>query len=407
MAETRRVQCCIAGGGPAGMMLALLLARSGVSVLVLEKHADFFRDFRGDTIHPSTLEVMYELGVLETFLAQPHQEVTQLTAQIGATTVPMADFSHLRTHCKFIALMPQWDFLKFIASEASQYLTFSLRMEAQVTDVLREGERITGVRATTPSGPLEIHADLTVRADGRYSTVRERARLAIRELGAPFDVLWFRLSRGPGDPPQTLGRADAGRLMIMLDRRDYWQCAYLIKKNAFNAIRDGGLAVFREEIAAIAPFVSGRLTEIAGWDDIKLLTVRVDRLDRWYRTGLLCIGDAAHAMSPIGGVGINLAIQDAVAAANLLSRPLLRGGATPAHLARVQRRREWPTRLTQYAQVAIQNRVIEPFLGYSKQTTKTPWLFKLLGRFPILRRIPGRIIGLGVRPEHVSGATTN
>jgi len=384
------------------MMLGLLLARSGVSVLVLEKHADFFRDFRGDTIHPSTLELMSELGVLETFLRQPHQELTELAAQIGGTTVPIADFSRLRTRCKFIALMPQWDFLNFIASEASQYLTFSLRMETQVTELLRERGEISGVRATTSTGPLEVHADLTVGADGRHSTVRERARLAIRELGAPFDVLWFRLSRGPEDPPQSLGRAEAGRLMIMLDRRDYWQCAFLIKKNAFNAMRERGLTAFREQIAATAPFLASRLDEIARWDDIKLLTVRVDRLDRWYRAGLLCIGDAAHAMSPIGGVGINLAIQDAVAASNLLSRPLLQGALTTDHLARVQRRREWPTRLTQYGQVAIQNRVIEPFLGQSAPTTATPWVFRLLKRFPALRRVPARVIGIGIRPEHVA-----
>jgi 2-polyprenyl-6-methoxyphenol hydroxylase-like FAD-dependent oxidoreductase len=400
MAETRRVQCCIAGGGPAGMMLGLLLARGGVSVLVLEKHADFLRDFRGDTIHPSTLEIMSELGLLDAFLEIPHQELQQLTAQIGDTTIRVADFSRLRARCKFIALLPQWEFLTFLATQAGQSLSFALRMEAEATDLLREGDRICGLRAKTPTGLLEVHADLTVGADGRHSTIRDRGRLAVRELGAPMDVLWLRLPRTPGDPPQTLGRADRGRVMVMIDRRDYWQCAYLIKKGSFHEIRKRGLEAFRKEIAAIAPVLANRVAEIQQWDDVKLLTVLVDRLDRWYRPGLLCIGDAAHAMSPIGGVGINLAIQDAVAAANLLAQPLLTGTLSTDALAAVQRRRGWPTRVTQRAQVTIQNHLIEPFLGRPKET-RVPRLLRLLARFRWFRRLPARAIGLGIRPEHV------
>jgi len=381
-------------------MLGLLLARSGVSVLVLEKHTDFFRDFRGDTIHPSTLEVMSELGLLERLLALPHQELRQITAQIGAATIPVADFSRLPARCKFVALMPQWDFLDFLAAEARQYLTFALRMGAEVTDVIREAGRIAGVRATTASGDLEVRADLTVGADGRHSIVRQRARMVVRELGVPIDVLWMRLPRIPGDPPQTLGRADRGKLMVLIDRRDYWQCAYIIRKGAWRDMQSRGLAAFHRDVAIAAPFLANRVGALRSWDDVKLLTVAVDRLEQWYQPGLLCIGDAAHAMSPIGGVGINLAIQDAVAAANLLARPLLADAVTTDLLAAVQRRREWPTRATQRAQVTIQNHVIEPFLGTSAKTT-APRLLRLWARWAPLRRLPARLIGLGIRPEHV------
>jgi 2-polyprenyl-6-methoxyphenol hydroxylase-like FAD-dependent oxidoreductase len=399
-ATDHQVRCCIAGGGPAGMMLGLLLARAGVEVVVLEKHADFLRDFRGDTIHPSTLEIMAELGALDELLKRPHQKVREVKARIGDLSLTVADFSHLPTRCKFIALMPQWDFLSFLAEQARRYPTFRLEMRAEVTDLVVEGGRVCGVRATTPAGILDVRADLTIGADGRHSVVRERAGLAVIDLGAPIDVLWLSLSKRPGDPDQALGRFDAGRILVMLDRGDYWQCAFVIPKGGLEATRQRGLAAFRQEIAALAPFLSDRVDGISGWDDIKLLTVRVDRLARWYRPGLLCIGDAAHAMSPIGGIGINLAIQDAVAAANILAEPLRRGAAAVEDLEKVQRRREFPTRLTQWAQVTIQNRIITPVLGRTGKLP-LPLPVKLLSRFPFLRRIPARLIGMGVRPEHV------
>ena len=311
------VRCCVVGGGPAGMMLGFLLARAGVEVLVLEKHADFLRDFRGDTIHPSTLEVIHELGLLEAFLRLPHQEATQLTAQIGDTSFPIADFRHLPTRCRFVAFMPQWDFLDFLAEQAARYPTFRLRLQAEATALIEEQGRVAGVRATTPDGPLEVRADLVVGADGRHSVVRERAGLEVRDLGAPMDVLWFRLPREPGDPDQPMGRFGPGQLLAMLNRGGYWQCGYVIPKGSLDRLRQQGLPAFREAVAGLAPFARERVGELRGWDEVKLLTVRVDRLARWYRPGLLCIGDAAHAMSPVGGVGINLAVQDAVAAANI------------------------------------------------------------------------------------------
>jgi 2-polyprenyl-6-methoxyphenol hydroxylase-like FAD-dependent oxidoreductase len=398
--ETGQVRCCIAGGGPAGMMLGFLLARAGVDVVVLEKHADFLRDFRGDTIHPSTLELMYELGLLNDFLARPHQEAPELNGQVGDTEVTVADFSHLPTRCRFIAFMPQWDFLNFLAERARRYPTFHLRMEAQVTELLEEEGRVVGVRAATPGGPLDVRAALVVGADGRHSTVRGRAGLKVEDLGAPMDVLWLRLSRRPGDRRNPLGRFDRGKVFVMLDRGDYWQCGYVIPKGGFDEVRRRGLEAFREAVAESAPFLRDRVGELRSWDDVKLLTVVVDRLRRWYRPGLLCIGDAAHAMSPIGGVGINLAVQDAVAAANLLAAPLRDGRLTAEDLRRVQRRREFPTRLTQRLQVLIQDRVISRVLAGRKQLS-LPWPLRLLRRFPVLRRIPARLIGLGFRPEHV------
>jgi 2-polyprenyl-6-methoxyphenol hydroxylase-like FAD-dependent oxidoreductase len=382
------------------MMLALLLARAGIAVLVLEKHADFLRDFRGDTIHPSTLEVMHELGVLEEFLQRPHQEVRTLGAQVGDVFLQLADFAHLPTHCRFIALMPQWDFLSFIAEQAKRYPGFRLEMEAEAIALIEEDGRVAGLRAETPQGSLTVRADLVVGADGRHSIVREKAGLAVADLGAPMDVLWMRLSRRPTDPGQTLGRIDAGRIFVMLNREDYWQCAYVIPKGGFDQIRQGGLTTFREEIARLAPYLGDRVDELDDWSDIKLLTVAVDRLRVWHRPGLLCIGDAAHAMSPIGGVGINLAIQDAVAAANILAPRLLQGAASEADLQAVQRRREFPTRATQSLQLFVQNRVIGRVL---KSTGKLspPLLLRLLGHWPLLRRIPARLIGVGFRPEHV------
>ena len=401
--QSMQTEVCIAGGGPAGMMLGLLLARAGIGVVVLEKHADFLRDFRGDTIHPSTLDVIHELGLLDTFLRLPHQEVSQIAMKMGAVRVPVADFTHLATRCRFIAMMPQWDFLDFLAGEAARYANFKLRMPAQVTGLIETAGRVGGVIATTPEGPLEIRADLTIGADGRASTVREKAALAIEELGAPIDVLWFRLARGPGDPDDTAGYFGPRNMFVMINRGDYWQCAYVIPKGGFDAIRAEGLPAFRAGVVQLAPFVADAATQLHDWDAVSLLTVRVDRLKQWQRPGLLCIGDAAHAMSPVGGVGINLAIQDAVAAANLLAAPLREHRATEDDLKQVQRRRQLPTRLTQWFQVMVQNRVIANVLagtGLGSDST-LPLPLRLLGRFPILRRIPARLIGVGVRPEHV------
>src|SRR2546422_1799981 len=393
--------CCIAGGGPAGMMLGLLLARAGVEVLVLEKHADFLRDFRGDTIHPSTLEVMHELGLLEDFLKLPHQKVHQLTVQIGDVTVPFADFTHLPTRCGFIALLPQWDFLNVLAGRAARYPTFKLRMRAEVVGLLEERGGVVGVEVGAPEGRLEVRAKLVVGADGRHSVVRQKAKLPVEELGAPMDVLWFRISRRPEDSPAVMGRFQAGRVFVMLNRGDYWQCGYVIPKGTLEEIRREGLPAFRDGVAALAPIVRDRVADIRSWDDVKLLTVLVDRLTTWYRPGLLCIGDAAHAMSPVGGVGINLAIQDAVATANLLAAPLRDGTLSVDHLLRVQRRRLPATRIVQRFQIVIQNRIVTRVLGSRGQSLAVPWALRLFARFPLLRRIPARVIGVGVRPEHV------
>lgn len=395
-------RCCIAGGGPAGMMLGLILARAGVDVVVLEKHADFLRDFRGDTIHPSTLEVMHELGLLEEFLQRPHQKVHSLSGQIGNTRVKVADFSHLPARCKYIAFMPQWDFLDFLADEALRYPNFKLLMQAEVTDLIWDGDRVAGVSAETPDGRLDVRADLVVGADGRRSIVREKARLEVLDIGAPMDVLWMAISRDAGDPEETFGRVDAGRMFVMINRGDYWQCAYVIPKGAFDTVRSEGLDTFGASIAQLAPYLQNRVEEITSWDQVKLLTVSVDRLKEWYREGLLCIGDAAHAMSPVGGVGINLAIQDAVAAANILAGPLGASGEIPRDLLRqVQKRRELPTRLTQNLQVFVQRRFISEVLSSSGPITP-PWPVRLAQAIPVLQRIPARLVGLGIRPEHIN-----
>jgi len=399
-----KTQCCIAGGGPAGMMLGFLLARAGVDVVVLEKHADFLRDFRGDTIHPSTLELMYELGILDEFLRRPHQEVTHLKGWVGDREVTVGDFSHLPTHCRFLAFMPQWDFLDFIAEEGRKYLGFRVMMRAEVTDLIEENGRVAGVRVKTPDGELEIRAALTVGADGRRSVVRDRAGLSVLRLGAPMDVLWLRLSRKSSDPSATFGRFQSGRILALLDREDYWQIAYVIAKGTADEMRQKDIAVFREEIARLVPFLRDRVGELRDWNDVSLLTVAVDRLVRWCKPGLLCIGDAAHAMSPVGGVGINLAIQDAVAAANILGEKLRRGEVSKEDLEGVQGRREFPTRAMQWLQVAIQNNVIVRVLG-SDKPLKLPLVLNLLNKFPYLRRIPARVIGMGFRPEHVARNT--
>ena len=385
------------------MMAGFLLARAGVNVIVLEKHGDFLRDFRGDTIHPSTLEVMHELGLIDEFLKRPHQEVRQLSAQVGGEMVTLGDFTHLPTHCKFLAFMPQWEFLNFLAEQGARYAAFRVMMRAEVTDLIREDGRVAGVCAKTPDGPLEIRARLTIGADGRHSTVRERAGLEVLTFGAPMDVLWMRINRRAGDPGQTFGHVDRGRFFIALNRDEYWQCAFVIAKGSFAETQARGIAAFREEIAALSPWLRDRVAELRDWKDISLLTVAVDRLKRWHVPGLLCIGDAAHAMSPVGGVGINLAIQDAVATANILGEKLARGTLTEADLAAVQSRRRFPTRATQRLQVFIQNRVIRRVLG-STQPASLPWPLKLLARWPYLRRFPARIVGMGFRPEHVRAA---
>jgi 2-polyprenyl-6-methoxyphenol hydroxylase-like FAD-dependent oxidoreductase len=399
--ETLTARCCIVGGGPAGMMLGLLLARAGADVIVLEKHADFFRDFRGDTIHPSTLEVVHELGLLEDFLTRPHQELRELRGWIGDEMIPVADFTHLPTRCKFIALMPQWDFLDFLSQKAKAYPNFRLRMQAEVTDLIEESGRVVGVRARTAAGALAVRADLVIGADGRHSTVREKAGLQTIDLGAPMDVLWMRLSQLPGDPKESMGRFDPGHVFVMIDRGDYWQCAFVIPKGGFEEVKRRGLDAFRAEVARVAPFMRDRVDEIAEWDHVKLLTVAVNRVREWYRPGLLCIGDAAHAMSPIGGIGINLAVQDAVAAGNILAEPLRRGPATVDDLRAVQRRRELPTRITQRVQVLVQNRVIGRVLTTQAKSFSTPLVLRLMRAWPFLRRIPARLVGMGVRPEHV------
>ena len=394
-------QCAIAGGGPAGLMLGLLLARAGVDVVVLEKHGDFLRDFRGDTIHPSTMEVMHELGWLEEFLQLPHQPVVRLSARFGDTVITLADFSRLRCHAQFIAMMPQWDFLTFLARKARGFRSFRLIMHGEAQELLRENERVVGLHGRTPTGVIDIRADLVVAADGRASTLRAQAGLIAEEFGAPMDVLWFRLSRQPGDTAETQGRFDAGRIFIMLNRGDYWQCAFVIAKGADAQLRAAGLPAFHATLAALLPIDHARAEEIRDWEQVKLLTVQVNRLRRWWQPGLLCIGDAAHAMSPVGGVGVNLAIQDAVASANILAAKLKRGSVMPADLASVQLRRERPTRLTQRLQLIIQNRVIAPTLS-QRGPMEAPLALRLLTRIPILRDLPGRFIGLGFQPEHPS-----
>ncbi|MBV8531090.1 MAG: FAD-dependent oxidoreductase [Candidatus Eremiobacteraeota bacterium] len=382
------------------MMAAMLFARAGVRTVLLEKHGDFLRDFRGDTIHPSTLEVMAELGLLESFLERPHQEVATLAGNLGDKIVTVADFRHLPTRCKFVAFMPQWEFLNFLAEKARRFPSLDLQMESRAEGLLWQDGRVAGVRAQTPAGSLEIHAALTIAADGRESTLRRTAGLDVVELGAPMDVLWLRLTKHADDPHETFGYIRGGRIMALIDRGVYWQCAYVIPKDTVEELRARGLEAFRRQVSAIVPFLHDRVAEIAGWEDVKLLTVRVNRLRRWYRPGFLCIGDAAHAMSPIGGVGINLAIQDAIAAANLLAVRLRCGELSERDLAAVQRRRDRPAKLTQALQLFIQSRIIGRVLddGRAPLLARLPGLIRWL---PFLPRIPGRLVGLGFRPEHV------
>jgi 2-polyprenyl-6-methoxyphenol hydroxylase-like FAD-dependent oxidoreductase len=393
-------RCCIVGAGPCGLMLGLLLARAGVDVIVLEKHADFLRDFRGDSIHPSTLEVMSELDLLDKLLKLPHQKELTQSAYFSGREYPFADFTRLPTRCKFIALMPQWDFLNFLAEHGKNYPSFRLLMRAEAVEVREESGRVAGVSASTPDGPIEVRADLTVACDGRYSVIRARAGLIARDLGAPMDILWFRLRKTSVDPAKSFARFDAGRILVAIARDDYWQCAFHIAKGSLDQIRRNGLPAFRQNLARLVPEFTDRLKELEGWEQIKLLAVTLDRLDRWHRPGLLCIGDAAHAMSPLGGVGVNLAIQDAVAAANILWEPLQSGMVQSDHLRRVQKRRMFPTRATQRLQAFLHNRLIHPVLSGST-SPKAPPLLQLMGRFASLRRVEARLIALGFRPEHV------
>jgi 2-polyprenyl-6-methoxyphenol hydroxylase-like FAD-dependent oxidoreductase len=400
MSQTIVTKCCVVGGGPAGLMAGFLLARAGVEVVVLEKHGDFLRDFRGDTIHPSTLQIMHELGLLDGFLRLPHRKVHELAAWIGDQRFAVADFSHLPTICKFVAFMPQWDFLNFIAAQARALPHFQLLMQTSAQGLIRNGDRIEGVSATGPTGALEIRAELVIAADGRGSILRSAAGLEVEDFGAPMDVLWFKLPREDGDPSEAFGRVGPGRLLAMIDRGSYWQCGCVIPKGGAEELRRKGVAEFRNSLTALAPFVADRLAALRDWTDVNLLTVQVNRLKNWSLPGLLFIGDAAHAMSPVGGVGVNLAVQDAVAAANILAPKLRAGNVTTDDLAAVQKRRGFPARITQNIQLLVQDQVVRRVLAADKPF-EAPLALRLLDAFPLLRRLPARLIGIGLRPEHV------
>jgi 2-polyprenyl-6-methoxyphenol hydroxylase-like FAD-dependent oxidoreductase len=401
MAGKVQVQCCIAGGGPAGMMLGYLLGRAGVKTAVLEKHADLLRDFRGDTVHPSTLMIMQELGLAEDFLKLPHSEIRALSLEVGDMSLKIAEFARIPAPFKFVALMPQWDFLNFLADKGRRFPSLTVMMSSKVTGLIEGSGRVAGVKATAVSGPIEVHADLVVGCDGRSSTVREASGLVVQDLGSPIDVLWFRLSKKAGDPVDVLGRLGAGTMIVTIDRNDYWQCATVIGKGGIGVVHAAGLEAFKASVAAGARFLSDRVHELKSFDDVKLLSVSVDRLTTWAKPGLLCIGDAAHAMSPVGGVGINLAIQDAVATANLLAAQLKAGTLRDDDLRLVQRRRSFPVKVIQSMQIAVHNRMLKPAISGGAAKLTVPWILKLLNGNAALRRWPAQFLGLGVRPEHI------
>ncbi|WP_128921956.1 FAD-dependent oxidoreductase [Bradyrhizobium nanningense] len=399
--RTKRVRCCIVGGGPAGMMLGYLLGRAGIEVVVLEKHADFFRDFRGDTVHPSTLQVMDELGLIDGFLKLPHQRLQKMDGLFGGTPVRIADLSRLHTKYRFIAFMPQWDFLNFLREAGRRFASLEVMMSTEAVDLIRRGETIAGVRAKTPDGLIDIEADLTIACDGRHSTVRQRAGLAVEEIGAPMDVLWFRAGRKADETENVFARVEPGKMMITFDRGDYWQCAYVIGKGQYEAVKARGLQALLDDVVRMAPILKAGIADVKSFDDIRLLTVAINRLPRWTRPGLLCIGDAAHAMSPVGGVGVNLAVQDAVATANLLAGKLQHGRPSESELDAVRRRREFPVKMTQRMQVVVQNNIISGALQSGDRPLKVPLIVRLITALPWLQGIPARLLALGVRPEHV------
>jgi 2-polyprenyl-6-methoxyphenol hydroxylase-like FAD-dependent oxidoreductase len=406
MARTVQTHCCIVGGGPAGMMLGYLLGRAGVETVVLEKHADFFRDFRGDTVHPSTLQVMDELGLIDGFLKIPHQQLQKMEGQFGDQFLRIADLGRVKVKHPFIAMMPQWDFLNFLRESGKRFASLQVMMSANATDLIRSGDEVVGVIADTADGPVEIRAGLTIGCDGRHSIVRERAGLEVEEIGAPMDVLWFRAGRRPDENERLFARIQTGKMLVTFDRGDYWQCAYVIAKGQFDAVKARGLDAFRSDVAGMAPVLSSGLSEVKSWDDVKLLTVAINRLKRWARPGLLCIGDAAHAMSPVGGVGVNLAIQDAVATANLLAAKLVaikdpKGCPSEEELDAVRGRRMFPVRMTQAMQVAVQNNVISAVIKPGEGPFRVPLFLRAVNAFPPLQGLTGRLLAIGVRPEHV------
>lgn len=399
-----KVRCCIVGGGPAGMMLGYLLGRAGIDVVVLEKHADFFRDFRGDTVHPSTLQVMDELGLIDGFLKLPHQRLQKMEGKFGSDTVRIADLSRLRVKYPFIAFMPQWDFLNFLRESGKRFASLKVMMSTEAIDLLRDGERVTGVKARTGDGVIDIEADLTIACDGRHSLVRERAGLEVEEIGAPMDVLWFRAGKRGCENESLFARVEPGKMMVTFDRGAYWQCAFVICKGQYDAVKARGLPALLDDIGRMAPILKPGLSEVKSWDDVKLLTVAINRLKRWTREGLLCIGDAAHAMSPIGGVGVNLAVQDAVATANLLAAKLEQGCPSEDELDAVRRRREFAVKMTQRMQVIAQDNIVSAALKPGDQPLKAPLVMRLVTAIPWLQGITARFVGVGVRPEHVQSS---